>query len=143
MTKFLFPLFILVPIIELQLLLLVHEKIGFLNTLALVFVTGILGVNLAKREGLYIFKEIQKKLSVGEMPTSELVDGLIILVGGVLLITPGVMTDIFGFSCLIPFIRKLYKSILSRVFKNKITVYSHQSRSTSGRVDADWRNIDE
>ena len=146
MSKFLFPAFILIPIIELQLLLMVHDEIGFGNTLFLVLITGVFGVNLAKREGFALLKRIQQKLSRGEMPTDELLNGVIILVGGVLLITPGVLTDVFGLTCLIPIFRKIYSSIISKLFKNKVTVFnsSQPKNSTSGsRVDVDWTEIND
>lgn len=144
MSKFLFSAFIIIPIVELQLLLIVHDEIGFGNTLFLVLLTGIIGVNLAKREGFTLLKQIQEKLAKGMMPTDELLNGVIILVGGVLLITPGVLTDLFGFTCLIPLFRNVYSSLILRLFKNKVSVFqSSQSPkpSNGNRVDVDWTEI--
>ena len=138
-------LFIVVPIVELQLLILVHDQIGFGNTILLVLFTGVMGARLAKREGFSVLRQIQEKLSRGETPTTELSNGAIILVGGVLLITPGVLTDVFGFTCLIPMFRKLYINLISKLFKTKINVVHHSNHSNDDRgkrVDVDWNEID-
>ncbi|MGL1933900.1 MAG: FxsA family protein [Fibrobacterales bacterium] len=102
----LFLLFLFVPVIEIMLLFFVGARIGFIPTIVLIVVTAIIGAKYAKSQGLKIISEIQGKLSSGVMPKDEIIEGAIILVGSVLLLTPGVLTDVVGFSCLSPVVRK-------------------------------------
>ncbi|MEM1271938.1 MAG: FxsA family protein, partial [Bacteroidota bacterium] len=89
-------LFVVVPLVELVLLIELGERIGFLNTVLLVFATGILGSSLARSQGMKLFRDVQTQLGAGRSPNDALIDGLIILVCGALLLTPGVLTDVFG-----------------------------------------------
>ena len=91
-------LFIFVPLIELAVLIDVGRIIGTFATLTLIVVTGIVGAYLARMEGFRVFFTIRHKMSVGQLPADELIDGLIILIAGVLLLTPGIITDCFGIS---------------------------------------------
>jgi UPF0716 family protein affecting phage T7 exclusion len=111
-----FLLFIVLPFVELSILLQIGGEIGALNTIALIVGTGIVGGYLAKREGLSVWRRFQAKLSQGGMPGDELIDGLIILVAGALLVTPGVITDIVGLLGLLPPSRKLLKSQIRKRF---------------------------
>ena len=90
--------------------------IGGLNTILLVLGTGVLGAFLAKLEGLRTLRQIQRNLSQGIVPAEEMMDGVIILVAGLLLITPGILTDAFGFLMLIPTTRNAFKRWLRRRF---------------------------
>ena len=107
-------LFILIPIVELFLLLEIGKLIGTLSTLAIIVCTGILGAFLARRQGISVLYQIRIELANGRLPASQLADGVIILLAGALLITPGVLTDVFGFLCLIPASRKIIKNVLWR-----------------------------
>lgn len=102
-------LFIVIPAIELGLLIEIGSAIGALPTIGLIILTGIVGAALAKRQGLSTLRSIQTATSQGQMPVDQLVDGGLILVAGALLVTPGVLTDVFGFACLIPGTRALIK----------------------------------
>ena len=82
------------------------------NTLGLIVVTGILGASLARRQGLGILRSVQAELAAGRLPASALVDGVIVLLAGAVLMTPGVLTDMLGFLCLIPGTRKWIKARL-------------------------------
>ncbi|MCY4442050.1 MAG: FxsA family protein, partial [Deltaproteobacteria bacterium] len=86
-------LFTVVPLVELYLLIEVGSVIGGLNTILLVLGTGALGAFLARLEGLRTLGQIQRNLNQGIVPAEEMVDGVIILVAGLLLITPGILTD--------------------------------------------------
>ena len=90
-------LFVAVPLIELAVLIDIGKIIGTFSTLVLIILTGIIGAYLARLEGFRVLFTIRHKMSVGQLPAVELVDGLIILIAGVLLITPGIITDCFGF----------------------------------------------
>lgn len=116
MTKLLF-IFIGIPLLELMILIELGREIGFWPTIFLVIVTGFLGASLARSQGMWIWMEIQHELQQGNMPADKLVDGLLILVGGIVLLTPGLLTDIFGFMLLIPVTRKLFKAAISRKFR--------------------------
>ena len=109
-------LFTVVPLVELYLLIEVGSIIGGLNTILLVLVTGVVGAFLAKLEGLRTLGQIQRNLSQGIVPAEEMLDGVIILVAGLLLITPGILTDAFGFLMLIPTTRNAFKRWLRRRF---------------------------
>jgi UPF0716 protein FxsA len=117
----LFILFIAVPIIELVLLIEIGKIIGTFYTIGLIFATGIIGVFLAKTQGLLVVRNIQLSLARGEMPGQHLIDGLFIFAGGLLLLTPGLLTDLLGFSFLVPFTRVFYRNLLIRKLKFWLT----------------------
>ena len=104
-------LFILVPAIELALLLEVGRHLGTLPTLGLIAVTGVVGASLARRQGLAVLGRAQDQMARGELPTGSLADGVMILVAGALLITPGILTDAFGFLLLVPVFRDVVKNV--------------------------------
>lgn len=113
-------LFVLLPLVELALLLQVGRLIGLGWTLALVIATGFLGATLARRQGLRAWLAIQVELQRGRMPGGALVDGLLILIGGIVLLTPGILTDLAGFALLIPGTRAIVKRLLRRRFERAI-----------------------
>jgi len=103
-------LFIAVPFIELILLIEIGKRIGTANTLLLIVLTGIVGGLMARSQGLTILGRIRDDLARGEVPAVGLVDGLLVLVGGALLLTPGLITDAVGFSFLLPPVRQVIKA---------------------------------
>ena len=105
MFRILFALFIIVPIIEITVLMQVGELIGAWPTIAIVIVSAWLGAKYVRQQGIATLQSVQTKMAQGEMPSSEIVTGLMLLVAGVLLVTPGFVTDIFGLSLLVPAIR--------------------------------------
>lgn len=107
MFGILFLLFTVVPALELYLLFSIGGQIGGLNTVLIVIGTGIIGAALAKSQGLQILMKIQNEVNRGAIPGSAIVQGLMIFAGGLLLITPGFMTDIVGFSLVFPGSRHL------------------------------------
>jgi UPF0716 protein FxsA len=102
-------LFVIVPLVELALLIRLGQWIGLLPTVALVVITGIVGAALARREGLRTFLAMQADLRGGRFPVGRLLDGVLILVAGGLLLTPGILTDILGFALLVPGSRGWFK----------------------------------
>jgi len=94
-------LFTLVPIAELMVLVELGEAIGLGPTLVLIFATGVVGAWLARREGARSWLEVQQELARGELPADSLLHGLMILVAGAFLVTPGVLTDAAGFLLLV------------------------------------------
>lgn len=122
MLFYLLLLFIVVPFVELALLLKLAELTSWWHTLLLVIVTGIVGTWLARSQGLRTYGKIQKSLAAGQMPTESLIDAAMIFVAGALLLTPGILTDVFGFSLLFPITRRLYRRSLVRYFKSRFTM---------------------
>ena len=98
-------LFVVLPLVELMVLLKLHALVGFFDTLAIVVLTGVLGASLARAQGLMVLGQIQRELAEGRMPAPRLFDGVMILIAGALLITPGLITDTVGFLLLVPFVR--------------------------------------
>jgi len=113
-------LFTIVPLAELYILIKIGGYIGGLNTVLLVFLTAVLGAFLARLEGLRTLQQIQLSLSQGQIPAEELIDGVLILFGGILLITPGVLTDLFALVLLFPFTRTHFKRWLRRRFDRMV-----------------------
>jgi UPF0716 protein FxsA len=111
-------LFVLVPILELMLLIRVGEWIGFWPTLGIVVVTGVTGAALARAEGMRVFWQFQKELARGRLPGQALQDGIAVLVGGAFLLTPGILTDLTGFTLLFPptrrWVQKRVRAALER-----------------------------
>jgi UPF0716 protein FxsA len=113
-------LFILVPFIELAILLKINSFLGLGATLGLVILTGFVGAALAKHQGLKTWQRIQSDLSMGIVPSGRLIDGALILVAGLLLVTPGLLTDLVGFSLLLPPLRDRIKRGLRQWAERKI-----------------------
>lgn len=107
MVLVLFLLFVVLPITELALLILIGQWLGLVPTVALVFLTGAIGAALARWQGLQVYRKLREELAAGRMPGGTMFEGVLILVAGAVLITPGVLTDLFGFALLIPPFRKL------------------------------------
>jgi UPF0716 protein FxsA len=113
----LFLLFILIPIIEITVLINVGQAIGTWYTVGLVLLSAFIGVNMLRYQGLSTLARAQQRISSGEMPAQEMVEGLVLAVGGALLITPGFVTDVIGFCCLIPVTRQAFVKGLVKRFK--------------------------
>lgn len=116
----LFILFITVPIIEVFVLLDAAELIGLWPTILLVIATGAAGAYLAKSQGLDLLQRIQAATEKREIPAQEIIDGIFILAGGVVLLTPGFITDLIGFVFLVPWSRAPLKRYLVAWFKNRV-----------------------
>ena len=112
----LFLCFTLIPVIELYLLIKVGSVIGGFNTILLVILTGFAGAWLARMEGMHTMIKVRTNLQQGLVPAEDLLDALIIFIAGLVLITPGLMTDIFGLMLLWPVARNRFKRFLRRKF---------------------------
>jgi UPF0716 protein FxsA len=119
MRRLLF-LFILIPLLELYILFKISGYLGAFQTVALVVFSALLGLVLARFECLKTLQQISQSLSQGIVPAEEMVDGVLIFLGGILLITPGVLTDLFALVLLIPYTRTTFKRWLRRRFDRKI-----------------------
>lgn len=119
LTKLLF-LFIAIPIIEITLLIKMGDAIGFWPTILIQVATGIIGAGLAKLQGMLVWNKIAMEMQAGRIPTHHMIHGLLIFAAGVVLMTPGLLTDLAGFALLIPFTRNIFKDWLKRQFENRI-----------------------
>lgn len=108
-------LFIAIPIIEMVILIEVGGLIGALPTVGLVLLTATIGLWLLRREGLATLESVRQKIDQGVLPETELLEGVMLLVGGALLLTPGFVTDTIGFICLLPGLRHpIARAIMGR-----------------------------
>jgi UPF0716 protein FxsA len=112
--------FIIVPIIEIYVLIEAGRQIGVAPTIGMILLTGIAGAFLARTQGFNLINRIQTELNQGRIPAEELMDGAIILAGGLLLLTPGFCTDLFGFTLLTPVTRNHIKVWLKNWLELKI-----------------------
>lgn len=108
----LFILFLIVPVIEIYLLIKVGSLIGAVPTVATLLLISLAGAWLVRHQGFRILGRIQAELSQGRLPAAEMLDGALVLVGGVLLLTPGFFTDFLGLFFLIPVTRAVIKQML-------------------------------
>lgn len=107
-----FIIFIAIPFVEIMIFMAVGDEIGFFNTLALAFFTAITGGLIVQKQGHDTLLAIQRALSGGALPLREFFDGICLVAAGAMLITPGFLTDILGFSLLIPAVRRGLRHVL-------------------------------
>jgi UPF0716 protein FxsA len=117
-----FLLFISVTIVEIYLFINLFSLIGFWYTFGIILLTGFIGVKLMKAQGRSIMGKIQGSLAQGQLPTQDMVEGLLVIAAGIFLITPGILTDGTGFLLLFPPVRKIAGRGLVRHFKNKMQI---------------------
>jgi UPF0716 protein FxsA len=122
--------FVVVPIVEIFLLIQVGSVIGALNTVALLVLMSIVGAWLVKREGTGVWQRLQTSLASGRMPGNELIDGLLIMVGGVLMLTPGFLSDIAGLVLILPPSRALIRTLVRKRFAGQL-----ESNTTTTIID--------
>lgn len=130
--QILFLFFLIVPFIEIYLLLQVGGLIGVFPTVLLVVLTAVLGAWLLRLQGFATWQRFQAGLAKGEIPAYEMIEGPILLVGGALLLTPGFFTDLLGFACLIP---ELRRKIAQYVIENHLLSATGGGFSSRSRAD--------
>lgn len=141
---YLLLLFTLVPLLELYILVYVGQQIGFWETCSIVLLTGIVGAFLARIEGFFIIKKINSEIRRGIIPQKDLIHGVMLLIGAVLLITPGIITDVVGLLLLLPGSRDVIRIIFTSKIKNSSNIHGFSSQShekTHGNTDIDDPNI--
>ena len=147
-------LLVIVPTVELFLLLRLSELTSWWFTFALVVFTGIAGTALARAQGFQTLHRIRSEMGSGKMPTTSVVDAAMIFGAGLLLMTPGILTDIFGFSLLVPFCRLVYRRRILAWLKRhfQIRTFTNTSQETSRPkdhvidsyvIDKDTTNVDD
>lgn len=142
----LFALFTIVPLVELLLLIPLGQTIGTWPTIALVVATAAIGATLGKSQGIGAWNRITTQMAQGSLPGDAIIDGLIVLVACVLLITPGVLTDITGITLLIPFtrapIRRYLKRRWTKRLQNGTVTYIDLAAQRTSRAPAEDDVID-
>ncbi len=124
-------LFITIPLIELFIFLTLGDQIGLLPTIGIIVVTGFLGAYLTKRQGFKALAKYQEAVHAGRLPHKEVVDGLMILVAGAVLLTPGFLTDAIGFALLLPVVRDQVRVLFGKYLKGRVTVAGQEMREAS------------
>ena len=146
MFRFLVIAFIIVPIIEIYLIVQVDAAIGGWETLGLLVLDSVVGAWLVRREGFSILARVQTTLSRGELPTNDLVEGLLVLFAGALMLTPGFLTDALGFVLLLPPTRAMVRNVLKTRFAGRIRVgrgayggpFGRHGFTNGGWTDVQW-----
>ena len=119
-------LFIVVPLVELYLIIEVGSVIGALWTVLLVVLTAVIGVSLLRIQGFNTLNRARQNMEMGTLPAMEMMEGMMLAVGGALLITPGFITDTLGFLCLIPATRRaMIRYLMQRSSIHGQGFYSH------------------
>ncbi len=145
-------LFLLVPVIEIYLLIEVGSAIGAMSTILLVVLTAVVGAALLRWQGFTTFQRVREAMARGEVPAIEMMEGVILLICGALLLTPGFFTDAIGFLCLIPAVRRYFimeiikrQSVAVSGTYSESSTYKHQGQNHKSRTieGESWKDDDE
>jgi UPF0716 protein FxsA len=143
--QILFAFFLIVPFIEITVLMQVGSIIGVFPTIFMVVFTAVLGAWMLRRQGFATWQRFQSNLQQGQIPAYEMIEGPILLVGGALLLTPGFFTDILGFACLIPSLRR---KIAQYVIENHLLaaqsgeIFKQRSSFSNGAIEGEFKKED-
>lgn len=127
----LFMLFVILPLIEISILIKIGSIMGLFNTVMLILLTAMVGSFMVKMEGLNILYRFQENANRGIFPSEELFDGILVLIAGVLLITPGVVTDFIGFLFVFPASRSVIKKLIKRYLKDHMIVNTNNDNDSN------------
>ena len=138
----LFPIFVVVTLAEIYVLVSVGQAIGGLSTVLLVIITAFIGSSLLRSQGWSTMAKAQQSIAEGRAPAMEMLEGVVIVVSGILLLTPGFLTDTLGLLGLMPwsrtyFINHFLEKNAERVFKSRNSVFIHKSESTETKNKKD------
>ena len=138
----LFPIFVVVTLAEIYVLVSVGQAIGGLSTVLLVIITAFIGSSLLRIQGWSTMAKAQQSIAEGRAPAMEMLEGVVIVVSGILLLTPGFLTDTLGLLGLMPwsrtyFINHFLEKNAERVFKSRNSVFIHKSESTETKNKKD------
>lgn len=129
--------FILIPLVELVLLNQMYQRTNLLTTVVVVLVTGVVGANLAKQQGYKAWHAVHQQMAKGAVPSKEILDGVMILIAGAFLITPGLLTDLTGFLLLVPRVRSIMAKRLGKWFMDRTVVQFNATQWSNGAMDDD------
>ncbi len=138
-------LLLIMPIVEMWVLISVGAHIGAFVTILLVVLTAVFGVSLLRQQGLQTLWQAKQKMLHGQLPAREMFSGVILAVSGAFLVTPGFVTDAFGFAVLIPSIREVLAVTLMRKIFARTTLFSNQvaaNEPSAATTDSGARVID-
>ena len=133
-------LFILIPIIEISLFIEIGSIIGSFYTIMLILITAIVGVFFVRQQGISTFQKLTSQLQNLETPVQTMFEGLVILISGILLITPGFFTDALGFLGLIPFSRIIFIKLVASYILSR---YGKQNNQNENTIEGEFIDIDE
>ena len=138
----LFPIFVVVTLAEIYVLVSVGQAIGGLSTVLLVVITAFIGSSLLRQQGWSTIAKAQQSMSEGRTPAMEMMEGVVILVSGILLLTPGFLTDALGLLGLMPwsrsyFINHFLEKNAERVFKQRNSVFINRTNSSEKKSNKD------
>ena len=143
MGLFLLLFFVVLPLVELAIFVQVAQWIGVLDALGLLILVSIVGVFVVRHEGIGVYRRVREQLRAGTVPTVQLVDGLLILIAGVLLILPGFLTSVVGILLLLPPVRNIGHRILRRRFSVRVANRVVKVVNTRGSSSASPTGPDE
>lgn len=126
--RWIFLLILIVPALEIGVFIWAGGMIGGWSVVGVIILTGLFGASLAKQQGMETLRRAQNNMNMGQTPTAEIFDGICILIGAIVLLTPGFITDAFGILLLLPITRKPLKLWLQAIVqkminKGSVTVY--------------------
>lgn len=150
-------LFLVIPILEIYFLIKVSDIIDVFPTIILVILTAVIGAGLLRQQGISTLARLQQNMGQGKIPAQELIEGVLLAVGGALLMTPGFITDTIGFLCLIPFSRTFIAQAIMKRSADKLKAgvnaqmggftYSsyeeHQTQSNPDIVEGEFTEVEE
>ena len=139
MPFLIFLIFVAVPLVEIAVFIYIGDIIGIAATIGLVVITAFIGTALLRIQGLSVLRRAQDAVQEGRLPVDSVIDGVFLLIAGAFLLTPGMLTDAFGLSMLVPACRQWYRRRLVRWFRARFTF---QAASSDGTVPSDSEVVD-
>ena len=144
MFFYLLIIFIILPIIEISIFIQVGGFVGTFNTILIIFLTAVVGVYFVRQQGFITFQKITVELQNQQIPVQGMFDGLVILISGILLVTPGFLTDIIGFLGLIPQTRVFLLGIIKNLFLQRYSnTHKQYKKDINETIDGDFVEIEE
>ena len=144
MFLYLLIIFIILPIIEISIFIQVGGFVGTFNTILIIFLTAAVGVYFVRQQGFRTFQKIAVELQNQQIPVQGMFDGLVILIAGILLVTPGFLTDIIGFLGLIPQTRIFLLGIIKNLFLQRYSnAHKQYKKDMDETIDGDFIEIEE
>ena len=144
MFFYLLIIFIILPIIEISIFIQVGGFVGTFNTILIIFLTAVVGVYFVRQQGFRTFLKITVELQNQQIPVQGMFEGLVILIAGILLVTPGFLTDIIGFLGLIPQTRVFLLTVIKNLFLQRYSNANKQyKKDIDETIDGDFIEIEE
>ena len=144
MFFYLLIIFIILPIIEISIFIQIGGFVGTFNTILIIFLTATVGVYFVRQQGFRTFQKIAVELQNQQIPVQGMFDGLVILIAGILLVTPGFLTDIIGFLGLIPHTRAFLLTVIKNLFLQRYSNANKQyKKDIDETIDGDFIEIEE